>query len=71
MRKTFEHFKDALVFRKEMTITLEEVYTRIWTKELHKLQESKTDNNELSFDILKVNEQEKDGGESEEEKDGR
>jgi len=34
LQKTFENFKDALLFGMEQTITLEEVQTSIRTKEL-------------------------------------
>jgi len=39
--ETFEHFKDVLSFKKEQTVTLDEIQTSIQTKELQKLQESK------------------------------
>ncbi|WVZ01479.1 hypothetical protein V8G54_027548 [Vigna mungo] len=40
--KTFEHFRDALLYGKDQVITLEEVLTSIRTKEFQKLQDSKT-----------------------------
>ena len=39
--KTFEHFRDALLYGKDKLITLEEVVTSIRTKEFQKLQDSK------------------------------
>ena len=39
--KTFEHFRDALLYGKDQLITLEEVVTSIRTKEFQKLQDSK------------------------------
>jgi len=39
--KTFEHFKDVLLFSKEQIITPEEVHTSIQTKDLYKVQVSK------------------------------
>ncbi|WVZ12209.1 hypothetical protein V8G54_016739 [Vigna mungo] len=40
--RTFEHFRDALLYGKDQVITLEEVLTSIRTKEFQKLQDSKT-----------------------------
>ena len=39
--KTFEHFRDALLYGKDQLNTLEEVVTSIQTKEFQKLQDSK------------------------------
>ncbi|WVZ00077.1 hypothetical protein V8G54_026146 [Vigna mungo] len=40
--RTFEHFRDVLLYGKDQVITLEEVVTSIRTKEFQKLQDSKT-----------------------------
>ncbi|XP_073224915.1 uncharacterized protein [Cicer arietinum] len=42
---SYEHFKDAIMFGREQTITLEEVHTSIRTKESYKRIEIKNDNN--------------------------
>ncbi|KOM55736.1 hypothetical protein LR48_Vigan10g162800 [Vigna angularis] len=39
--RTFEHFRDALLYGKDQVITLKEVVTSIRTKEFQKLQDSK------------------------------
>ncbi|KAL5128728.1 Retrovirus-related Pol polyprotein from transposon TNT 1-94 [Glycine soja] len=51
--KSFKHFKDALLYRRNKSITLEEVQNSIQTKKLQKLQELKADDNEEGLNILK------------------
>jgi len=52
--KKYKHFEDILLFRKEETITLDEVQTLIRTKELHKFQEFKESDNG-SLNVTKSN----------------
>jgi hypothetical protein len=43
--RTYEHFKDAILYGKEQTITLDEVLTSIRTKELQSLQDARAEDN--------------------------
>jgi hypothetical protein len=43
--KSFEHFRDVILYGKEQTITLEEVQTSIRTKELQRQQDGKSETN--------------------------
>ena len=45
MPKTYEHFKDAMLYGREQTITLEEVQSAIRAKELQRRIEVKEDTN--------------------------
>ncbi|KAG5133904.1 hypothetical protein JHK82_025092 [Glycine max] len=49
--KSFEHFKDAIIYGKDQDITLEEVQTSIRTKETQKQQDSKSEDNGESLNI--------------------
>ena len=49
--KSFEHFKDAILYGKDQDITLEEVQTSIRTKEMQKQQDSKSEDNGESLNI--------------------
>ncbi|KHN06133.1 Retrovirus-related Pol polyprotein from transposon TNT 1-94, partial [Glycine soja] len=49
--KSFEHFKDAILYGKDQDITLEEVQTSIRTKEMQKQQASKFEDNGESLNI--------------------
>jgi len=51
--KTYKQFKNTLLFRKEQTITLEEVQTSIMSKELQKFQDSKGEENGLNLNVSK------------------
>ncbi|MQL41734.1 hypothetical protein EI012_27930, partial [Escherichia coli] len=51
---SYEHFKDAILFgREQQSISLEEVQTSIRTKESHKKQGIKIDNNAESLSIIR------------------
>lgn len=58
--KTFEHFRDALLYGKDKLITLEEVVTSIRTKEFQKLQDSKI-TEEVSSGLIAIKEKRKKG----------
>ena len=49
--KSFEHFKDAILYGKDQDITLEEVQTSIRTKNMQKQQDSKSEDNGESLTI--------------------
>ena len=49
--KSFEHFKDAILYGKDQDITLEEVQTSIRTKNMQKQQDSKVEDNAESLNI--------------------
>nr|KYP53352.1 Retrovirus-related Pol polyprotein from transposon TNT 1-94 [Cajanus cajan] len=49
--RNFEHFKDAILYGKELDITLDEVQTSIRTKELQRQQDHKTDDNGESLNV--------------------
>ena len=45
LASSYDHFKDAMLFGRDQTITLEEVQSSIQTKEMQRKHESKVDNN--------------------------
>ncbi|KHN10159.1 Retrovirus-related Pol polyprotein from transposon TNT 1-94, partial [Glycine soja] len=49
--KSFEHFKNEILYGKDQDITLEEVQTSIRTKEMQKQQDSKSEDNGESLNI--------------------
>ena len=49
--KSFEHFKDAILYGKDQDITLEEVHTSIRTKEMQKQKDSKSEDNGENLNI--------------------
>jgi len=49
--KSFEHFKNEILYGKDQDITLEEVQTSIRTKEMQKQQDSKSEDNGQSLNI--------------------
>ena len=48
-----EQFKDAMLFGRDQTITLEEVQSSIQTKEMQRKQESKIDNNAKRLNVMR------------------
>ncbi|BAT96024.1 hypothetical protein VIGAN_08289200 [Vigna angularis var. angularis] len=69
--RTFEHFRDALLYGKDQVITLEEVVTSIRTKEFQKLQDSKATEVEASELVTVKGKGKKQGGKLEEAKTRR
>ncbi|MCI38644.1 receptor-like protein kinase, partial [Trifolium medium] len=51
--KSLENFKDALLYCKEGTITLDEVQSALRTKELTKLRDLKVDDSEEGLNVAR------------------
>ena len=50
---SYEHFKDAMLFGRDQTITFEEVQSSIRTKEMQRIHESNTNNNAKELNVMR------------------
>lgn len=50
--RSFEHFKDTILYGKEGTITLDEEPSYLGTKELTKFKDLKVDNSDVVLNVL-------------------